>query len=66
MQFLVKFWMRRFPGDYKQTAFLPTTAFHADIAVTPGVVYVFQVIAREDKGVVLGVDYNRSPKAMFR
>merc|ERR1719228_1452186 len=28
--------------------------------------YTFQVIAREDKGMILGVDYNKSPKTVFR
>jgi hypothetical protein len=28
--------------------------------------YTFQAIAREDKGTVLGVDYNKSPSVDFR
>jgi hypothetical protein len=34
--------------------------------IEPGVEYAYQVIAREDKGIVLGVDYNRSPTITFR
>ena len=32
----------------------------------PKVPYQFQVVAREDKGPVLGVDYNKSPRIEFK
>ena len=34
--------------------------------VIPKVPYMFQVIAREDKGPVLGVDYNKSGRIEFK
>ena len=57
--------MHRAPADYKQTDFLPTSEFSTEVRVTPRVLYVFQVIAREEKG-GLGVDYNKSPEVQFK
>ena len=37
-----------------------------DIEVTPKVPYMFQAIAREDKGSVGGVEYNKSPSILFQ
>ena len=37
-----------------------------DIEVTPKVPYMFQAIAREDKGAVGGVEYNKSPAVLFK
>lgn len=36
-----------------------------DVDVLPKTSYVFQAIAREDKGAVLGVDYNKSNQVQF-
>ena len=64
-QFVVKYWMNRDPHGYKQTEQLTTDTFEVEIKVTPKVLYEFQVIAREDKG-LRGVDYNRSKMVQFR
>jgi hypothetical protein len=37
-----------------------------DIEVSPKVGYLYQVIAREDKGMILGVDYNKSKTTKWR
>lgn len=64
--YLVSYWLRGSPQEYKLTKpFLPADQFSVVIDdFNPGVPYVFQVIAREDKG-LLGVDYNRSPHVPF-
>lgn len=63
--FLVSYWIKGAPHDYELTKFLPTSA---SSTVIPGikinVPYVYQVIAREQKG-ILGIDYNRSPHVPF-
>mgnify|MGYP007048359737 FL=1 len=40
--------------------------YTSDIIIIPKVNYVFQVIAREDKGGVLGIDYNKSDQKEFK
>lgn len=65
-QFLVKYWMASDPRTEKLTEFLPKTRFETTIEVIPRVAYEFQVVAREDKGGLLGVDYNRSPVSKFQ
>jgi len=63
--FLVSYWIRGQPHDYKLTEFLSAQATGITISdLRPNVPYVFEVIARENKG-VLGIDYNRSPKISF-
>ena len=47
------------------TSFISTQVFFSTIKVTPRVEYTFQVIAREDKGSLLGVDYNKSKTTTF-
>ena len=48
--FLVKYWRKSSPSDYKMTIPVPTDVSHEDIEVTPDANYLIQVIAREDKG----------------
>ena len=43
-----------------------STVNFTDIEVTPKVPYMFQAIAREDKGAVGGVEYNKSPAILFQ
>jgi hypothetical protein len=57
--YLVKYWTVANPGKYKQTEFLGSDVTQVKIKVVPGVEYMFQVIAREEKGLI-GVDWNRS------
>ena len=63
-QFLVKYW-RDNPNEYEETSFLPKHVFFISVKVIPRVEYTFEVIAREDKG-ILGVDYNRAEKIKFK
>ena len=37
-----------------------------DIVVIPKIYYDFQAVAREDKGVIGGVDWNKSPTVTFK
>ena len=37
-----------------------------DITVTPKIMYQFQAVAREDKGVIGGIDWNKSPTVEFK
>ena len=37
-----------------------------DITVTPNITYKFQAVAREDKGVIGGLDWYKSPVVDFR
>lgn len=39
---------------------------YVDIEVTPKIPYQFQAVAREDKGLVGGVDWNKSPTVDFK
>ena len=48
------------------TDFISTQVFYATIKVIPRVEYTFQVIAREDKGAIGGIDYNRSELSTFK
>ena len=48
------------------TSFISTQVFYATIKVIPRVEYTFQVIAKEDKGSLLGIDYNRSELTKFK
>ena len=64
--FLVSYWIKGQPNNYKLTDFLDAKAMGVTIGgLKPNVPYLFQVIAREDKGAILGIDYNRSPKVPF-
>jgi len=65
-QFIVKSWLTRNPNDYKMSDLLPTTQFSFIVKdLVPNQDYVFQAIAREDKG-ILGKDWNKSDKTFFR
>jgi len=65
-QFIVKSWNKRNPNDYKMSDLLPLNQFSYIVTdLVPNQDYVFQAVAREDKG-ILGKDWNKSPKAYFR
>lgn len=65
-QFLVKYWPRNNPQAYEMSEMAPNTANHIDVKVTPKLDYQFQAVAREDKGYMIGIDYNKSPVTDFR
>lgn len=65
-QFLVKYWQTNMPQGFKLSDTVPTDRNHIDVEVIPKVPYQFQVVAREDKGPVLGVDYNKSELREFK
>lgn len=65
-QFLVKYWQKNNPQGYQMTELIQTHQFSTDINITPKVQYVFQVIAREDKGSFAGIDYNKSKQTQFK
>ena len=48
------------------TDFISKQVFYATIKVIPRVEYTFQVIARENKGSFLGIDYNKSKLTTFK
>jgi len=65
-QFIVKSWNARNPNDYTMSNLLPLSQFTYVVTdLVPNQDYVFQVVAREDKG-ILGKDWNKSPQAMYR
>jgi len=65
-QFIVKSWLTRNPNDYQMSDLLPLTQFSYIVRdLVPNQDYVFQAVAREDKG-ILGKDWNKSPKAYYR
>merc|ERR1712223_1438431 len=64
--FLVKYWRKSSPATYKMTTPVPTDVSYEDIEISPKVIYLYQVIAREDKGMILGVDYNKAKLVEFR
>lgn len=64
--YLVKYWMKSNPQGYKMTDLIDKQHYTSDIIITPKVNYVFQVIAREDKGGILGIDYNKSDLTEFK
>merc|ERR1712223_1263831 len=61
-QFLVKYWQKNTPQSWILTELLKTDQFTIDIEIIPKVDYVYQVIAREDKGSIAGIDYNSEVK----
>lgn len=65
-QFLVKFWPKNNPQGWELTEMLPNDSNEVVIGVVPKVDYTFQAIAREDKGAIIGVDYNKSPQTDFK
>lgn len=65
-QFIVKSWNRRNPNDYMMSDLLPLDQFSYIVTdLVPNQDYVFQAVAREDKG-ILGKDWNKSPQADFK
>jgi len=65
-QYIVKSWNIRNPNDYKMSDLLPLNQLSYIVTdLVPNQEYVFQAVAREDKG-ILGKDWNKSPKAYFR
>lgn len=65
-QFLVKYWQKNNPQDYQLTPLMHNNLSSVLIEIVPRVEYTFQAIAREDKGQVLGIEYNKSPKTHFK
>ena len=65
-QFLVKYWPTNNPQSYDLTELLSPQVSSIVIKVSPRVEYQFQAIAREVKGSVLGVDYNKSDITDFK
>ena len=64
--YLVKYWQKSDPQGYQMTQLIDKQHYTSDIIITPKVNYVFQVIAREDKGGLLGIDYNKSDQREFK
>jgi hypothetical protein len=65
-QFLVKYWESTSSLDYHLSDQVNNDVFSIIISVTPKVKYVFEVIAREDKGAIGGIDWNRAKKVEFK
>jgi len=65
-QFLVKYWPKNNPQGYVLSELINTDRFAIDLKITPKVQYVYQVIAREDKGSFAGIDYNKSKQTEFK
>lgn len=64
--FVVKYWIRANPTKYIMTEFIESSSRQHQLeGLIPGTPYAIQVIAREDKGPIGGVDYNRSPTVYF-
>lgn len=64
--FLVKYWMRNRPALYETSPLVGQEANSIIVRVQPGVLYDFQAVAREEKGPVGGVDWNKSPVVEFK
>ena len=64
--FVVKYWKEHDPSDYKMTDPLDVKSDYVDLKVTPKIEHMFEVIAREDKGAVLGIEYNRATLVKFK
>merc|ERR1712086_873276 len=64
--YLVKYWQKSNPQGYQMTDLIDKQHYTSDIIITPKINYVFQVIAREDKGGLLGIDYNKSDQSEFK
>ncbi len=64
--YVVKYWRRHSPNDYDITEIVPKGKYQVDIEVAPKRAYMFQAVAREEKGVVGGVDWNKSKSAQFK
>jgi len=64
--YLVKYWQKSNPQGYNLTELIDKQQYTTDLIITPKVNYVFQVIAREDKGGILGIEYNKSDQIEFK
>eukprot|EP00096_Caligus_rogercresseyi_P004716 TRINITY_DN1913_c0_g1_i2.p1 TRINITY_DN1913_c0_g1~~TRINITY_DN1913_c0_g1_i2.p1 ORF type:complete len:249 (+),score=59.00 TRINITY_DN1913_c0_g1_i2:146-892(+) len=64
-QFFVKYWPKNDPYNYEMTDVVAQEINYLDVKVRPRVLYIFEVIAREEKGYI-GVDYNRAPHVEFQ
>ena len=62
---LVKYWEKANPASYELLDVVPKEANSVNVKVRPGVTYEFQVIAREDKGLVGGIQWFRSQRTEF-
>ena len=65
-EFLVKYWKKNYPQDFKMSKLVDADANFIDLTVLPDTAYLFQAIAREDKGSILGIDYNKARPVEFR
>lgn len=65
-QFLVKYWASSSPQTYMTTSLVNNDVNTIDIEVTPFVLYEFQAVAREDKGLIGGIDWNKSEVTEFK
>ena len=64
-QFVVKYW-KLGTTNYKMSDLVANNIEAVILTgITPRVEYNYQVVAREDKGALLGIDYNRSPVVKF-
>ncbi len=64
--YVVKYWQRAVPSDYRVTDIVDKGKYEVEIIVVPKVPYQFQAVAREEKGMIGGVDWNKSPTATFQ
>ena len=62
----MKYWRANSPSNYELTDPVDNTVNHIDINVSPKIIYLYQAIAREDKGAILGIDYNKAKAVKFR
>ena len=65
-QFLVKYWQKSAPHEYISSELVSPVVNYIDIKVVPKVPYQFQAVAREDKGLIRGINWNKSPIIEFR
>jgi len=64
--FLVKYWQLNMPSGFELTELVKPDVNFIEVEVVPKVPYNFEAVAREDKGPVLGVDWNKSPTVSFK
>ena len=57
---LVKYWERANPVQFELSQLLPREANSVTIEVKPGVTYQFQAVAREDFGLIGGINWHKS------
>jgi hypothetical protein len=65
-QFLVKYWQSCCPQDFKTSELVTNDASMVEMMITPKVDYTYQAVAREDKGIIGGIDWNKSPQTDFK